>query len=320
MQILVTGASGFVGKHLVNTLRSHEDTQVKAVVRSHEKHSSSGSVNYLQIESIDAHTEWGGLLTDVDVVVHCAARAHILNDGCSDPLAEFRKINVDGTIKLATACAETGVKRFIFISSIGVCGSLSNAAPFNEKSDTQPSIAYAISKLEAEEELRKVSAYFGLDLVIVRPPLVYSASAPGNFSKLLRVIHSGVPLPFSLVKNKRSYIAVENLINFIVTCISNPKASNQTFVVSDDHDLSTPELIRLLAGGMEKRTPLIPFPPLLLKIAAGLLNKKSSYDQLCGTLQIDISKAKKLLGWEPPVSPTVALVNAGREYKNLIEC
>lgn len=316
MQILVTGASGFVGKHIIDALHSSGDFQVKAIVRSHEKHASSESVDYYQIKSIDSQTEWKGMLNNIDIVVHCAARAHVLNEHCSNPLNEFREVNVQGTINLAKACIEAGVKRFIFISSIGVCGSTTDTEHFNEQTKPCPSTAYAISKLEAEDELERISAQpNSLEIVIIRPPLVYAENAPGNFGKLLSIVHGGIPLPFLLLNNKRSFIAIENLVDFVVTCIAHPKAANQTFVISDDCDLSTPELISLLASGMGKKISLIPIPLFILKFAAKLLKKTSTYEQLCGSLQIDISKAKKMLDWQPPVNSKAALVKAGNIYK-----
>lgn len=315
MKVLITGASGFIGKNLVKRFQSVEGvSSVKAIVRRKKKFTAHEKVSVYEVPSIDAGTNWMELLNNVDIVIHVAARAHVLKDSVADPLNEYRKINVEGTLHLARCCAAVNVKRFVFISSIGVCGSSTSFDAFNEATEPSPVADYAISKLEAEIGLRSISEHTGMDTVIIRPPLVYAADAPGNFGKLLGLSYRGFPLPLGSLKSKRSFIALENLVDFICHCSLHENAKNQTFLVSDGYDFSTPELMRLISYGMGKNCIFFPFPLSLLRLLAKLLGRGEAFNQLSSSLQVDIKKATNLLGWTPPLDPKVAVINAGAGY------
>jgi nucleoside-diphosphate-sugar epimerase len=230
--------------------------------------------------------------------MHLAARAHVIKDPAVSPKLEYRQANVDSAIAVANASASVGVKRFIFVSSIGVNGNVS-ARPFKQSDTPKPQELYAISKLEAETNLRTLSANTGLPIVIVRPPLVYGPDCPGNFARLLRVVQRGFPLPLGSIANQRSFISIRSLADFLSVCVTHPKAVNETFLVSDGNDLSTPELIRLIANAMGKDPNLWPFPPTVMKFATRLLGRASIYDRLAGDLQIDIEHTFETLGWRP---------------------
>lgn len=310
MNVLVTGASGFIGSAL--RFKLLEDKRY--VVRSAYRGAPKNGVGMFGGCDLSASTNWGVALAGCDAVIHTAARAHIVNDSVANPLAEFRRVNVDGTLALARQAISAGVHRFIFISSIGVNGSYSADVPFSEESIPSPHANYALSKLEAERGLVDLVAGTNMDLVIIRPPLVYAANAPGNFKRLLALIASGVPLPFGYIKNQRSMIALENLVDFIIRCLEHPAAANELFVISDGDDVSTPDMVKLIAEGMYRRPRLIPLPSSWLRMAAFLVRKEAVYMQLCHSLVIDPSKACHRLGWVPPVATADALVKAGREY------
>lgn len=312
-KIVITGATGFIGKGLLRQLAASKQYSPVAVVRN-EKVRFPPNVEIIRISDLSNNTGWGNILLDVNVIIHAAARVHIMNDRAVDPLGEFRRVNVEGTLRLAQQAAEVGVRRFIFISSIGVNGPATSDKAFDESSALQPNTNYALSKFEAEEKLRSLAATTGMEVVIIRPPLVYAADAPGNFARLLRGIRSGLPLPLALVKNQRSFIARENLVDFIMTCVDHPKAGNQTFLVADGQDLSTPELIRLLAKGMNKWPRLFPVPVSILRASAKLFNYESAFQQLCGSLQVNMTKARELLEWKPPISIDVAMQKAAKEF------
>lgn len=314
MRILVTGAKGFVGSAVLEQLQAYESISVTGVVRSLPVEDHAQGI-YHAIGDMGPDTNWSAALEGVDVVIHLAARAHILNDTDTDPLSAFRRTNVGAALALAKMAIEKGVKRFVFISSIGVNGNVTNGVPFSETSSPAPHADYATSKHEAEQALKQMTSGSGMELVIIRPPLVYAAHAPGNFRRLLKLVASGLPMPFAMVKNKRSLVALENLADFIITCARHPAAANEIFLISDGEDVSTAEMLRLLAQGMGKRQVLLPVPvPLLggLAVAAG---KKNLYTQLCGSLQVDSSKCRELLGWTPPVAASAGLIEAGRRYR-----
>jgi nucleoside-diphosphate-sugar epimerase len=265
-----------------------------------EKLSGAG-IEKFPIGDIGPETKWNDALAGVDSVVHLAARAHIMNDEVADPLAEYRRVNVDGTRNLARQAAAAGVKRFIFISSIGVNGNI-NTRPFTEDDTPNPAELYAQSKWEAEQGLWEIQRETGMELVIIRPPLVYGPSAPGNFGSLLKWVEKGIPLPLGAVHNRRSLVALDNLVDFIITCIDHPAAANQTFLVADGEDLSTTELLRRVGRAMGKPVRLIPVPMGLLQAGARLLGKQEMARRLCGSLQVDIAKARTMLSWKPPVA------------------
>lgn len=256
------------------------------------------------VRDVGPHTDWLPAVSGVEIVVHLAARVHVMRDAASDPLAEFRRVNSEGTLNLARQAAAAGARRFVFLSSVKVNG---EAGSFRESDATAPSDAYGLSKSEAESGLRRIAAETGMDVIIIRSPLVYGPGVKANFRALIRGIALGIPLPLGAVHNRRSLVALDNLVDLIVTCIDHPSAANETFFVSDGEDLSTPQLIRRLARAMGRPARLIAVPAPLLMTAATLLGKRQVARRLLGSLQVDISKARQLLGWEPPVSVDEAL-------------
>lgn len=297
INILISGSTGFVGSALINTLQVTE-AKLTLVVRSDVEASQH---KLFFINEINENTEWAQGLSEQNVVIHCAARAHIMNEEVVDPLAEYRRVNVDGTLNLAQQAADSGVQRFIYISSIKVNGeSTSGSVPFTEKDTAEPLDPYGVSKYEAEEGLKKIATETGMEVVIIRPPLVYGAGVKANFLNLLKLSNTGLPLPFGLVNNKRSMVYVENLVDFILKCVEHPAAENQTFLISDNHDLSLSGLLKLIRNSMNKPIRLIPVPVLLFKLAGFIFRKQDVVDRLVGDLQVDSSKAMSLLGWKPP--------------------
>lgn len=312
MKILITGATGFVGAALVQKINSLYDTI--ALVRA------QSSLLPLTVQQLVANNIFKAKLpSDIDVIIHLAGRAHILNEQTPDPLAEFRKVNVDGTLQLARQALDKKVKRFIFMSSIGVNGSVTSQQPFTEDATPQPHADYAVSKLEAEEALKKLFAGSDTELVIIRPPLVYAAHAPGNFARLLKLVATNLPLPFVGTNNKRSFVALENLVDFIKVCIEHPNAANQTFLVADQSYISTRELVQYLKQGMGKTAYFIYIPQPLMKLGAACVGKSKLYEQLFESLEVDVSKAKKMLGWTAPVSTQQAMRQAGQNYLKMKE-
>jgi nucleoside-diphosphate-sugar epimerase len=255
------------------------------------------------VGSIDGNNNWSDVLKGCEIVVHLAARAHIMKESVYDPLVEFRRVNVRGTLTLARQAALAGVPRFVFVSSIGVNGVQSAPGKaFSEADQPNPHNAYALSKWEAEQDLLRIATETGMEVVIIRPPLVYGGNAPGNFGALMRAVQRGWPLPLGAVHNQRSLVALDNLVDFIITCINHPQAANQTFLVSDGQDLSTTELVRGMSKAAGVTSRLLPVPLWALQAGATLLGKGDAVQRLCGNLQVDISKARNLLGWVPPVS------------------
>ena len=296
LNLLLTGATGFLGRQLANVLHSKQDINLTVSLRRDEE---ICACNKVIIRSIDSDTSWLEALAGQQIVIHAAARAHVMRDEVADPLAEFRKVNVEGTINLAKQAVAAGVKRFVFISSIGVHG-LNSSRPFKETDTEAPHDAYAISKYEAEQGLRKLSTETDLEVVIIRPPLVYGSAAPGNFRSLINLASKPVPLPFGSVNNKRSMVYVGNLVDFIVRCINHPNAANETFLVSDGNDVSLRSLLIMMRSAMGRSPRLVPVPVGLFKLVGALTGKRGVVDRLVGDLQVDSSKARSLLGWIPP--------------------
>jgi nucleoside-diphosphate-sugar epimerase len=298
---LITGATGFVGSAVIARLAA-EGVETLACMRGDTVSMPEG-VRVVPVIELTANTDWRQALAGVKNLVHLAARVHVMHDTEMDPLIAFRAVNVDSTLNLARQAAAAGVKRFVFISSIGVNGSQTmSGTPFRETAKINPHNAYALSKSEAEQGLIQISAETGLEVVIIRPPLVYGRNAPGNFGSLMRAVQRGWLLPLGAVYNQRSLVGLDNLVDFIFTCIIHPKAANQTFLVSDGQDLSTAELVRSMAQAAEVPARLLPVPVWALQAAASLLGKGDAVQRLCGNLQVDIFKARSLLGWVPPVS------------------
>ena len=298
--MLLTGGTGFLGNRLVTTLQSKPNLNLSVAVRSH---AGIPFARIVKIASLDANTDWSNALADQCIVIHTAARAHIMKDEVADPLAEYRRVNVDGTLNLARQAVVAGVKRFIFISSIKVNGEQTLLdKPFTADDIAAPEDAYGISKWEAECGLQQLATETGMEVVIIRPPLVYGRGVKGNFLSMFRVVEKTLPLPLGAIHNQRSLVSLDNLVDLIVTCIDHPAAANQTFLVSDGEDLSTTELLRRLGQAMGKPTRLLPVPAPMLQLGATLLGKKAVAQKLLGSLQVDISATCSTLGWHPPVS------------------
>ena len=306
--ILVTGATGFVGKAVVQRLLADDESQRVVVAVRLDGLQWPEQVLPHVTGDLEPATDWSLALKEVSAVVHCAARVHVMHDTAANPLTAFRAVNVDGTLNLARQAAAAGVKRFVFISSVKVNGELTQPGrAFTETDAPAPQDAYGQSKHEAELGLHQIAADTGMEVVIIRPPLVYGPGVKANFAALMRAVQRGWPLPLGAVHNQRSLVALDNLVDFIVTCITSPQAANQTFLVSDGQDLSTTELVRGMAQAVGVSTRLLPVPVLALQAGALLLGKGDAMQRLCGNLQLDISKARTLLSWVPPVSVSEGL-------------
>ena len=299
-KILVTGSNGFVGKALCQTLRSRGDNYVGSV---RDKALVTKGQDCIIVESLDANTDWRKALDGCDTVVHLAGRAHILNDNTADPLAAFRLTNTQGTLNLAEQAAECGVSRFIFLSSIGVNGAVTSGIPFRSDDVPFPHSPYAVSKLEAEIGLRGIAKRTSLDVVIIRPPAIYGKNAPGNFGLIDKFIKYGIPLPFGSIDNKRSLVAIENIVSFITVCIENQRAENGLFLVSDDYDLSTLEIVELMGKLIGKNPKTVKLPLKLLWCIFTILGKRKAAVSLMADLQLDVDRSRELLEWSPPFSP-----------------
>lgn len=254
------------------------------------------------VGDIDGATDWAAALDGVDAVVHAAGRVHMLHDRSVDPEAEFRRVNVDATLNLARQAARAGAAPFIFISSIAVHGLTSGATPFTARDIPRPHDAYGRSKRQAEEGLKTVFAETGMSGTVIRPPLVYGPGVGANFLRLMKLAATGLPLPLASVRNRRNPVYVGNLCDLILQCLTHPAAAGKTFLVSDDCDVSTPELLRMIAGGMNRPCRLFPFPEKGLRLAGRLTGRKGEVERLCGSLQVDIEHTKQTLGWSPPFS------------------
>ena len=298
--MLVTGATGFIGNALCDEL-----SRFPYVVRSALRSVNSGLIasDSVVVGEIDGATDWSSALRNVDVVIHLAARVHVMADQSADPLAEFRRFNVDGTLTLASQAIQAGVRRFIYISSVKVNGEDTNFGnPFTELDIANPQDAYGLSKLEAEQGLLLIAQKTSMEVVIIRPPLVYGNGVKANFSAMMRAVKRGVPLPFGAIRNLRSFVYIGNLVSLILCCIHHPAAVNQVFLVSDGHDLSTTDLLKLCASSLGVKVRLLPVPQRLIEFCAALVGKQDVAHRLCGSLQVDITKARTMLGWSPPVS------------------
>lgn len=300
-RILVTGANGFVGKALCLRLLA-EGNSVVAAIRSQESiRSVPQGIDSIFIKPLDPDTNWSDSLSGVDAVVHLAARVHVMHESARDPLTEFRLVNVEGTRRLATAAVDTGVKRFVLLSTIGVNGKITPPGkPFSEHDEPAPHNAYSRSKLEAEELLRNLATGSRTELVILRAPLVYGPENPGNALLLFRAVLRRLPLPLASVHNSRSLIYVGNLVDAIACCCSHPRAAGETYLVSDGEDVSTPDLARRIASALGLRARLIPFSPALLYVAATMLGKRAAANSLLGSLTIGSGKIARHLSWHPP--------------------
>ncbi|MDB5961805.1 MAG: hypothetical protein JWP59_3099, partial [Massilia sp.] len=296
---LITGASGFVGKALCAHLQA-SGIPVVAAVRRRVPGACDEALQTVEVGDIDVTTDWASAVAGVSVVIHLAARAHILQDNAADPLVLFRQVNVDGTMQLARAALAAGARRFVFVSSVGVNGG-KNKVPFTVTDLPDPAEPYALSKLEAEQGLRALLTGTSTELVIVRPPLVYGPDCPGNFRRLLKLIATGLPLPLASIRHKRSFVSIWNLVDFLCLCAFHPRAAGEVFLVSDMEDVALPDLLRGLASGMRKKLTLLPCSPSLLRFFAGIAGKAPMFDKLCSGLTVDAAHAREVLGWRPPV-------------------
>lgn len=315
MKVLVTGGSGFIGRALCIELM-RRGCAVRATFRKNLIGVAlADGVESVVVGSINAATDWQAALIGCDTLVHLAARVHVMQDAAADPLQEFRQVNVQGTLQLARQAAAAGVRRFVFISSIKVNGEATQPGhPFTADDASAPLDAYGVSKMEAEQGLRELAAQTGMGFVIIRPPLVYGPGVKANFQAMMRWLARGMPLPLGAIHNLRSLVALDNLVDLIATCIDHPAAANQTFLVSDGEDLSTSQLLQRMGQALGKPARLIPVPPALLKLGAVLVGKPALAQRLCGSLQVDISKTRQLLGWNPPASVDEGLKKAAEGY------
>lgn len=309
MKILITGGTGFVGQLLVRTIQAQGHDVVRAVRQAQP--------DSVLISTVNGNTSWLEALQGCDSVVHLAARVHVMNDKSTDPLREFRRVNVEGTVHLARQAAAAGARRFVFLSSVKVNGEATKEGhPFTADDAPAPEDPYGVSKHEAEQALRQIAADTGMEVVIIRPPLVYGPGVKANFESMMRWLARGVPLPLAAVsENRRSLVALENLVDLIVTCLSHSAAANQTFLVSDGEDLSTAGLLRRIGAALGHPARLFYVPPSMLKLGAQAVNKPGLYQRLCGSLQLDIAKTRQLLGWTPPVSVDEGLRRAAEGFR-----
>ena len=306
-KIFITGAYGFIGQSLCQSLISPTNL-IRGAVRNIDESLNSKNlteIEYVSIGDIGLKKNWKEILIDHDCIIHCAAKAHKINETNMNAIEAYRLVNVEGTRRLAEQAAEIGVKRFIFLSSIGVNGTNSNGREaFSIFDNPNPTEDYAISKYEAEQELLEVAAKTGIETVILRIPPVYGKGAKGNFAILLKLLSYGLPLPFNAIHNKRSFIGFDNLISLLTLCINHPDSAGKTFLVSDDEDLSTPDLLRNLALAMGRPSRLFSVPNSLLKLISYFIGRQNEIDRLLGSLQVNISHTRETLNWNPTVSVT----------------
>lgn len=302
--VFITGANGFVGQALCARMLA-DGWSVRRAVRNQSSIGDLSGVETVQIDSLDLNTDWPEAILGANIVVHLAGQVHETNNTALDSLSAFRRVNVAGTERLARMAVVAGVRRFIYISSVKVNGEPASLDP------------YSVSKWEAENVLRIVAAETGLDLVILRPPLVYGPDVKANFLRLLNMIYQGIPLPLESVDNQRSLIYLGNLVDAIVTCINHPGAAGQVYFVSDGEDVSTPDLIRCIAAALGRPVRLIPFPPALLRVAGWLVGKSAEIERLLGSLTIDSAKIRHELNWTPPHTLTQGLRETAEWYKKI---
>jgi len=312
--ILITGATGLVGTALCDELGQAGRVMRAAIRTVPSKWRLPDSVEIIRIGDIGSVTDWSTALVGVDCVVHLAARTHITRDTAADPLAEYRRINVDATETLARATAAAGIRRFVFLSSIKVNGERTANKAFTENDPPQPEDAYGISKWEAEQVLWKIAAETRLEVVVLRSPLVYGPGVRGNFLKLMNAVARGVPLPLASVHNHRSLLYVNNLATALRCCIEHPAAAGKTFLVADDVDVSTPELFRAVGTALAAPARLIPFPPALLSAIAFVFGMTASMSRLTGSLQLDSGRIREELGWRPEYSLKQGLAETAQWY------
>jgi nucleoside-diphosphate-sugar epimerase len=313
-RILVTGANGFVGRQLCRSL-SQKGFWVKAAVRQ-TAIAPTEEMQYIPVGDIGPDTDWTEALHGVHLVVHLAGRAHIRRDSSANSMAEYERINTLGTIRLAQMAAAAHVKRFLFLSSVKVNGEETHGQPFAETDRPAPLDFYAVSKWKAEEGLLHLHRQGELSVVIIRPPLVYGPGVRANFLQLIRLVDSGLPLPLGKIQNKRSLVGLRNLIEFITVCLHDPSAAGELFLVSDQEDLSTADLVQRLAVFLGRSPYLLPIPYQFMAIMARIMGKQEAFNKLCHSLQVDVEKSRKVLHWNPPFSVNEELEHTIQWYKN----
>jgi nucleoside-diphosphate-sugar epimerase len=315
--LLVTGASGFVGRALVTRLSQEGGHRVLGSLRR-DVTAMPGNVTLVRVGDLGPETDWQGALSGVDQVVHTAARAHVMRETAHDPLAEYRRVNVAGTLQLARQAAHAGVRRFVFLSSIKVHGEETRAGhPFSVDDPPAPADAYGISKREAEDVLRRLEAEEGMEVVVIRPPLVYGPGVGGNMHAMMRWLCRGLPLPLGDIRNRRSLVGLENLVDLIQICLHHPAAGGRTFLVSDGEDLSTTELLRRMARALDVTPRLVPVPQGMVEWSARLAGRGDLARRLCSSLQVDMGKTRALLGWKPPMTVDAALRLTAQHFLNI---
>ncbi len=305
---LVTGANGFVGQALCGSL-IERGFEVRSAVRREEARLVTGTEKTV-VGVMDGNTDWEEALKGIDCVIHLAARVHVMKDDAQDPLEEFRKANVQGTENLARQAAKAGVRRLVFVSSIKVNGEQTFGRPYSEADAANPQDPYGISKWEAEQALHRVAEETGLEVVILRPPLVYGDGVKGNFAQMMKALELGIPLPLSSVMNRRSLLHVGNLADALILCATHPKAANRTYLLSDGDDVSTPELLRQLGRAMNRPARLFPCPEFLLKMVGIITGRSAQVSRLLGSLQVDSSRIRSELGWIPPYTLQQGLLHS----------
>lgn len=311
--VLLTGATGFVGRFLCQRLLTGGRRVLGTLLPSEQPAILVSGVEPAVVEPLSSGTDWHGALEGVDTVIHLAARVHVMDDPAADPLGEFRKVNTEGTTKLARDAAKAGVKRLVFISSVKVNGEENNL-PYSEESPANPADPYGISKWEAEIVLRQIESETGLEVVIVRPPLVYGPGVKANFFRMIQTVQRGIPLPLASITNRRSLIYVGTLVDALATCAAHPAAAGKTYLVSDGEDVSTPELIRRTAAALNIPARLFPVPLSLMRLAGTVTGKSAAVDRLTGSLTVDSSKIRQELGWTPPFTMEEGLAATAAWY------
>jgi nucleoside-diphosphate-sugar epimerase len=308
-KVLITGAAGFIGRHLYRSLTDAGQSPVAAL------RTPAGFAEELVLGDLAGRPDLSAAMTGIDAVVHLAGRAHVMHETAADEERAYRRVNLDATLHLARAAAAAGARRFVFLSSIKVNGEATATQPFRETDRPAPTDAYARSKWAAEQALMQAAAETGLEIVVIRPPLVYGPGVKANFLALMRLVDRGLPLPFGLIRNSRSLVNLDNLASLIRSALTHPAAVGETFLVSDQQDLSTAELVRLIAQGLGRPARLLSVPPPLLATAFKLIRREAAYARIAGSLRVDSSKASRLLGWRPMQPPSEALRDTARWYR-----
>lgn len=316
-RLFITGATGFVGKALILRLLQ-ENPEISCAVLSGEKaRCLPDKVTGVVVDPLSETSDYAAVLRQVDVVIHLAARVHVMRDAAADPLQEFRRVNLHGSERLARQAARAGVKRFVFVSTVKVHGEESSI-PYQEDFPMAPADPYGASKAEAEAALRKVALETGLEVVIIRPPLVYGPGVKANFLQLMKLANLGLPLPFASIRNLRSFVYVENLADALACVSVSPNAAGQTYLVSDNEDVSTPELVKRMAETMGRPALLVPFPPGILRGLGMISGNHSAIERLVGSLQVNSEKIRRELGWAPPFTMEQGMIKTAEWFRSTV--